>query len=107
MRATKRQCPECRGALTKAEWSALWCASAGLGGSVACRCADCGAVLRLSAGALLTIAAVATQTATVIALCVRPSTLLQCLVLTFGLLIFVGVSATTVESIAVRANARR
>jgi len=108
MRAMKRQCPDCRRALTRSEWLALWWAAAGLGDGLARPCGVCGAVLRLSAGALLTIAAAATEAATAAALYVRPSALLQCMALTVGLIIFVGISATAVESIAVRAvNARR
>lgn len=48
-RSIQRQCPECRVTLTRFQWSQLWWVTSGLSGRLVHPCAECGAMLRLSA----------------------------------------------------------
>jgi len=95
----KTQCPQCQVTLTRYEWSQLWWVSSGMSGRLVLPCAECGALLRLSAMRVFTAVGALGLIVTSIVRMVTRSDALLLLALLFAVLILVGMVSTRVETV--------
>src|SRR6476661_571348 len=100
MAKVRKQCPNCKVTLTQFKWSKLWWMSSVLSGRLVQPCAECGALLRLSAMMLVMALSALGLLVTSVALFVTKYPMLLIGALVCAVMILVGALGTKVESVS-------